>query len=148
MAKKTAGRNFNYEKAAAVLITAIFEGDKAAADKFDISTRTVERYRKLVNTDEYLSELVAKRTTKLADNHDEMVIRANAAVIGLLERTCASTDKATSDLLHAAFGAYKVINENKLFRELVNARTKQVREDGALHRQVDATTSDTPYNYN
>lgn len=148
MAKKTAGRNFNYEKAAMVLVNAILEGDKLTADKFGISVRTVKRYRELAKKDEYLAQLVTKRTDKFADDHDQMVAKANAAVIALLERTCAATEKADSDLLHATFGAYKIINENQLFRKLVNERAKQAGKNGAVHRQVDATTPNASHTYN
>jgi hypothetical protein len=53
-------RKINYDRAAKILCDAVLLGDRAAAAKWKTSTRTIQRYRLRLETDDKLRRLVAK----------------------------------------------------------------------------------------
>lgn len=64
---------YDPERAAEILVDASAMGDRSTARKWDISTRTIERYRVRIKTDEVLSGLVAER--RKAVEHELSVMR-------------------------------------------------------------------------
>ncbi len=57
-------RGFNYERAAMVLCDAVMMGDRAAADKWGITQRSIQRYREKLETDDKLRHYAAKLQAK------------------------------------------------------------------------------------
>lgn len=52
---------FNYERAAAAIVDAAYMGDKEAAQKHGVTTRTIRRWRKRLETDAYFESLVSDK---------------------------------------------------------------------------------------
>ena len=52
---------FNYERAAAAIVDAAYMGDKEAAQKHGVTTRTVRRWRKRLETDGYFESIVQEQ---------------------------------------------------------------------------------------
>jgi hypothetical protein len=60
-----AGKEFNYELAAQILVDAILSGDRAAAEKYGVATKTVLRHRQRMLLDDKLRALLGKKIEKL-----------------------------------------------------------------------------------
>lgn len=93
------------ERVACVLADAFVLGDQAAARKWSMSTRTVERYRVLAKTDPKLSAAVAERNATV--QHDLSVLR----VAFLRDALQALRDKLPDGTLYEVAGAIKIVGE-------------------------------------
>lgn len=105
---------FNRERAAQVLVLAEQFGDAKAADIAGLNPKTIGRYRKRIEADAQLSELVAEKREELlkhtrhwAEEADEFMSEAIKVMRSKLQ---------DADLRDVA-GAYKIVGEMTLARD-------------------------------
>jgi hypothetical protein len=116
------GSTFNYERAATVLAEATFADDATVLRRHGLTSRTLQRYRKRLQTDSKLSQLVALKKAALVREWAEELAPAVRDTIRFLQRAATQADPADPNAIHAVAGALKILSEVLLTREVVNAR--------------------------
>lgn len=114
--------NFNAERAALVLVDAAYLGDKRAAKKWAVTTRTILNYRRRLDSDEKFSSLFElKRQAAEKDWAAEAPLAIRAAVDFLL-RAAQNGDEKTPEMVHAIAGAMKLTADMYLTKQVLDAR--------------------------
>lgn len=115
--------HLNYERAAQILCDAAYFGDTKAAEKWKITTRTVESYRSRLKTDHQLSALFGTFRAKLEGNWKSEISRGITSgarkIAAMIEAV--NADNPTADMLEALTGAVKVLSEIAITTEVLNA---------------------------
>jgi len=93
------------DRMALVLADAFVLGDRPAARKWNVSTRTVERYRARMKTDKALSDLVAEKNAAI--QHDLATLRVSFLREALVEMRA----KLKEGSLYEVAGAVKIVGE-------------------------------------
>lgn len=118
---------FDYDRAAAILVEAAYYGDQKAAQRWDISERTIYNYRKRAKTDEKLSDLFkSKRATFERSWADELPGSIKAG-IDFLKRAAQSADHNNPDVIHAIAGALKIQAGVAVTKDILDARLARER---------------------
>lgn len=113
---------FNHERAASVLVEAAYFGDKAAADRFGLNVRTIERYRARLDEDTELSAFVAIKKQKFEDGWAEELPAAIRASIRFLAKAATEADHKDSQTIHSIAGALKILADVTLTKKVLDAR--------------------------
>lgn len=120
MAKKST--HFDYERASRALAVAALEGDHIAAQREGITVRTIHNYRVRLTTDKALSELFHEKKARLETEWAHQIAPTLRAALQFLQRAMTSLDPSDPEAVHAAAGAYKLINEGHLTMKVIDAR--------------------------
>lgn len=115
-------RFFNYERAASALVDAIFEGDKKAAEKWDVSTRSIEEWRSRLREDEELEQLFkSKRKAREKTWASEIpeVIRDG---LKFIKDATSHGDPGDPEMVKAITSAVKVLTDVDLTKQVLDAR--------------------------
>lgn len=115
-------RSFNYERAAAALIDATLMGDRAAAEKYEISVKSIEGWRSRLETDEVLREFFYKKKALQDKAWANEIPAAIASCINFLKQASQECDSRDPDAVHAITGALKIMSEVSMTREVIDAR--------------------------
>jgi len=121
-----AGANFDYDRASRALAVAAMNGDATATQQENISTRTLQRYRKLMETDDHLARLVHQKKTVIECEWAHQIAPTLRAALAYIQRAAASLDTRDPEALHAMAGALKLVNEAGLAMRVIDARLAQV----------------------
>jgi hypothetical protein len=105
---------FNRERAAQVLVLAEQFGDARAADIAGLNPKTIGRYRKRLEADAQLSELVAEKREELLAKTKAWTAEADEFMVEALR---VMRQKLPTAELRDVAGAYKIVGEMKLARE-------------------------------
>lgn len=107
-----AAPNFNTERAATILVEAMFASDSDVADRWGVSVRSIQRYRSRLLEDTQLSALVALKKQLFCrawvDDAAE-VIKVAALETKRRMKTAKTEDDAK--VIHAIAGAAKIFGE-------------------------------------
>lgn len=142
MAKKPAGANFDYERASRALATAALEGDTIAATRENISIRTLQRYRKQLDSDTTLAQLVAEKKSILESRWADQIAPTLRAALAFLQRAANNLDPSDPNAVHAIAGAFKLVNEGHQTMRVIDARlAEHDRPDHTVPREVAAENS-------
>jgi uncharacterized protein (DUF2384 family) len=142
-----AAANFDYERAARALAQAAIEDDATAAKAEGITVRTLQRYRKRLQTDANLSQLVAHKKAVLEKAWAHKIAPAQRAALDFLTKAMRELNPADPDAVHSAAGALKIITECGLVNEVIRARlAPEDRPADRADRPGDTTTSHTALN--
>jgi len=128
---------FNYEKASTVLVDAAYPNDQQAADKHGVSTRTIQRWRKRLDSDAKLAAFVARKK----DMHDRGwasdLAAAKKSATQFLETAPSKIPAVTPEYIHAVAGALKILADADAVRKFLDARISQHnRAHGAKNQSV------------
>lgn len=117
----------NIDRAAMVLVEAIFYGDKATADRYGITTRTVENYRKRLKDgkNEKLSEVFYQKKTEFERDWVSEIPAAIRAGTRFLLRSYQEADHTDAAVIHAVAGAMKILTEIGLAKEIIDVRLSE-----------------------
>lgn len=122
-----AAPNFDAERAARVLVDACFMTDAEAAERHDLSRRTVLNYRKRLASDAELAQLFTAKLQEArahegwADDLTSTIRTAMSAV-----RRCANEmDPTKPSTLQALTDALRVLTEAQLALRVIDARLAQ-----------------------
>jgi len=113
---------FNYELAALVLVESIFYGDERVAEKYGISTRSIQRYRKRLQTDDKLSELVALKSRQAQRDWINKLPPAIEASIEFLRKAANAADVNDPQVIHSIAGSLKILSEIEMTKAILDAR--------------------------
>jgi aminopeptidase N len=116
------GANFDYERAARALAIAAINGDATATQAENISGRTLQRYRKLLETDDDLARLVHEKKTVLEREWAHEVAPTLRAALAFIQRAANGMNHRDPEALHAMAGALKLVNEAGLAMRVIDAR--------------------------
>ncbi|MGA9772340.1 MAG: hypothetical protein WBV94_25125 [Blastocatellia bacterium] len=127
------------EFAAQVLIEAVYTTDEKVCTKYGISTKTLQRYRKLASTDVEMSNNV--RTKKEAFDKawaDEIPVALRKA-LRFIGRACDEADPRNPAVIEKMVGAIKIIAEAEMTGKFIDARIGNTnRAEGELSRPDDS----------
>ncbi len=136
----------NVDRATSVLVEAVFFGDKEAARRYGLTTRTVENYRRRVNTDESFSVLFLQKKREFEKGWVEEIPLAIRAGTRFLLKAFQEADHKDPIVIHAVAGAMKILTEIGLAKEIIDVRLGEYsRQNGEASNQVvtlPATISD------
>lgn len=112
----------NYERAATILVEAAFSNDKTAAEKYGVTTRTVQRYRDRLETDDELALLVAIKKQRFEDGWADELSGAIRSSIRFLQRAANEADPKDPAVIHAVAGSLKILADVTLTKKVLDAR--------------------------
>ena len=113
-----ASPNFNYERAAMILVEADFFGDKETASRWGITDRSIRNYRSRLAEDRQLSALFqVKRQLFSASWVDDAAKTLKVGLAELNKRIPTARDEDDAKIIHAIAGAVKIVGELKIGHE-------------------------------
>ncbi len=106
----------NKQRAAMMLIESIYYGDKATVKRYGLSVRTLDNYRRRLNTDTELAELCQQYRLKFEDNWiNELPIAAKGIIRKL-------TDASQNIVIENANDARDLAEALKILAEVIMAK--------------------------
>lgn len=132
---------FDPELAAAVLVEATLAGDKETAKKYGISPRSIERWRRRVEVDGKLAELVAVKKGAAERDWADNLPTAIRKAIDFLGGSMTKLDPKDPEAVRAAAGAMKLLTETAMARRLLDARISRAPGPGGATDRPSAESS-------
>lgn len=128
----------NKELAATVLIEAAYTTDEKACEKFGVSIRSLQRWRKALTTDAALAGFVATKKKAFDDAWADQMPKALRKCLEFIERACEQADPRNPAVIESINGAIKIIADAQATGKFIDARIGTPnREAGELPRQSD-----------
>jgi hypothetical protein len=122
------GKRFLRDRAAKAIAESVTFGIQATCAKYKISRRTLERWKKRLDTgDKELSQLVADRLEDTNAAWMAVIPGALTECFGFITRAAKEADHRDPDAIHSIVGAAKILTD------IVNAR--QLLAEGLLGGQ-------------
>lgn len=121
-----AGTTLNYERAAMVLVTATYLGEREAAKRYKLHEQTVRKYQIRLNTDPKLLKMYKDKKEKYESDWVEMCPIAIREGINYLLRALQDLDTSKPENLHAVMGAIKIVTEVGLAKEIVDVKLRRL----------------------
>ena len=118
---------FDYDRAATILIEAAYYGDQKTAARWDISERTIYRYRERLGRDDKLSDFVKRKKAAFERGWADELPSSIRAGIDYLKRAAQSADASNPEAIHAVAGALKIQTEVALTKDVLDARLARER---------------------
>lgn len=115
-------RVFNYELAATILAESAFADDQTVLRRYEITHRTLQRYRRRMTYDPKLSQIVVRKKQALEREWASELAPAIREAIRFLRRAASSADPGDPNAIHAVAGALKILSEVSMTREVIGAR--------------------------
>lgn len=116
------GRSFNYDQAAAALVEAAYYGDEQAAKEYDVSRRTIRRWRNRMDEDDDLAALVAAKKQQFEDSWADELPAAIRASIEFLGRAARNGKVHDTDSIRTIAGSLKILADVALTKKVLDAR--------------------------
>ncbi len=132
--ERKAGKNFDYERAANVLLSCLLNGVKQAAKDFGISERTVSNYKVRLSEDPYLAYLYTEKKNRYDEELSIRLTKACNSCLDFIERA-AQSDEMTPEMIHSVVGALKISADIRATEKLMSARIGQLN---ILHEDFNA----------
>lgn len=127
----------DYERAATILVEAVYYGDIKTAERWGVTERTIQNYRSKLDGDPELSGFFALKKAAFESEWANEVPAAIRSALRFIVRAGEEADPKNPEAIHAMAGALKIVAEVELTREIINARLGRYdrpgREEG---RQV------------
>ncbi len=118
------------DRKAAIVLHAMVKGDESALDKFEVSGRTLRRYRQQIESDPKLAEAVQRLKDKLEEDWAQSLPGAIRACLSFLAEAPEQL-VPSPEAVHAVAGAMKLLTEVADRRRILDARlasqARQVR---------------------
>jgi hypothetical protein len=119
------------EKIAKIIVEATVAGDKATCQKYGISSRTLQRWRKGIEPedDTTLAASVGAKKAILEAQWAEEIPGALKSSIEFLRKAGEQADPKSPDAIHSVAGALKLLSEVAMSWKLLDARiSRQARQ--------------------
>ncbi|WP_404789268.1 hypothetical protein [Altericista sp. CCNU0014] len=117
-------REFNHERAAMVLCDAVMMGDRKAADKWDISLRTICNWRDRLENDEKLRNLMQEYREKQTEKWLEDMPIAMSAIVQFFYRAATEMNPSKADDVTAVVAVFAALADIELTQKIVQARLR------------------------
>lgn len=139
-----ADSRLDYDRVATILVEAAFFGDSQAAERWGVSERTVQRYRKRMGKSDELSSIVALKKENFEQNWADEIPAAIRSATRFLMNASRQADPTDPAAIHAVAGAMKIMAEVGLTKEILDVRLGRYdRPNGEENRQVDSIPAST-----
>lgn len=115
-------RVFNYERAATVLAETAFMDEATVLQRYGISSMTLSRYRKRMQSDPNLLQFVIAKKAALEREWANELAPAIREAIRFLQRAAREADPSDPNAIHAVAGALKILSEVSMTKEVIGAR--------------------------
>ena len=115
-------RAFNYERAAAALVDATLMGDSGAAEKYEVSVKSLQGWRKRLSEDEVLRQFFQEKKAAQDKAWADEIPSAIASCVQFLKAAAQDCKTSDPDSVHAIAGALKILGSVSMTREMVDAR--------------------------
>lgn len=132
----------DYDRAASILVEAAYFGDKEAADKWGITTRTVQNYRARLDGDAELSAVFLKKKLAWETSWAEEAPAALRAGIRFLMRAAREADPKDPEAIHAIAGAFKLLAEIVFTKDVLDVRLAEFYRTAGT--EADALAAGSP----
>jgi len=130
------------EVIAQILVEASISGDEATAKRNGITLRTIGRYRVRARHEPALSEIVLRKKELAEANWAAELPSAIRAGIDFMLDAFRSKKRDDPDMLHAVAGAWKILTEAALTKDVLDARLTGIgRPNGREAGQVVAAAA-------
>lgn len=140
-----AAPNFNIERAAMLLVEAMYTSDKEVARKHKVSERTLRRYRERLDSDPELAALVRLKKEQADSDWSAGLFPAIRGALEFIARATKECDPSDPDAVHAISGALKITSEVAVTKQVIDARlADQNRPADAATREVAAEGGQAP----
>ena len=126
----TAGHNnnFDYEKAAAIVTVAMLHGNKVATTEYQISERTLYRYKAMFANDPLMAELVSQKKALIDSELLHTISEMNTSVIQGIKRAADQGHLTDPEILDSVSKACVSINETYMQGKMLDVRLEQVKQ--------------------
>jgi hypothetical protein len=115
-------RTFNYDKASFALIDALFMGDRAAAEKWEVSTRTIEDWRSRLQTDDKLQSEFNKKKKARENTWAGEIPETIGAALGFIKSATNHCSPEDPEAVKAISGALKILLDIDLTKQVLDAK--------------------------
>jgi hypothetical protein len=115
---------FNRELAAQAIAECVLLGIEATCDKHRITRRTLERWKKRLDSDTELSQRVATKIELVEKDWADELPGAIRSAIGFLKRAAEQADVKNSDVIYSVAGSLKILSDVTMSRRVLDARLK------------------------
>lgn len=113
---------FDYELAATVLAESCFSDDKTVLDKYEISPRTLRRWRERLHSDSHLAAFVQGKKAAIETAWASELSPAIRAGVDFLRRAASTADPTDPAAIRAVAEALKTLAEIEMTKGLLDAR--------------------------
>ena len=113
---------FDYERAATVLVDALYEGDVEAVQRHGVTRKSLYNWRHRLATDQRLAQLFNEKRRQAETEWAPQFVPAIRDAVEFLRRAARELDPADPDAVHAVAGALKILAEIAMTREVLDAR--------------------------
>jgi len=113
---------FNYERASAALVDAAYMGDKDAAKKHGVTTRTIRNWRNRLETDARFSSFFREKKVLVDQEWASELPSAIRASIRFVRESAKESKLGNPDSTKVVADALKILAEVALTREILDAR--------------------------
>ena len=131
-----AAQALDYGKVSIILVEAAIGDDKTVCDKYKISTRTLQRYRKLMVEDSHLASIVAEKKAAIEKDWLGAIAPALKSCIGYVQRVSSETKEKTPEMVHALAGAIKIIVDAELASKSMDLEIELSRNTEATYGPI------------
>lgn len=138
MAKQKAEFHGN-DRRAEMIVAASLVGDEQACERYHVSKRTLQRYKKQMETDPALALVVARKKSLSEKNWAAQVDETVGAIMGYLKRSAEVATAGDPEVIHAMAGALRMIGETEAQRKILDVRINSaLRQAGEAARSLPA----------
>lgn len=96
---------------ARIIVEANYHGDDATCNKYDVTVRTLQRWRKRLDTDDKLSQNVALKKDAFDRDWVEDAPATLKAGMNFIKRAAQEGNPKNPDHVHAVAGGMKIVSE-------------------------------------
>jgi len=139
--KTTEGGKFKPQLAASALVEAAYYGDIKAAERWDVTVRTVQNWRNRLDDDAEFSAIFAHKKEMFEEGWRDEIGSAIRAGIEFLKRAALTADVKKPDVIYSIAGAVKILSDIRNGSDLLNARLAEFNRQARQANQEMAAES-------
>lgn len=113
---------FNPDFSAIVLVAAVYKGDKAAAQEYGVTPRSIYNWRKRLDEEKEFSEIFRLKSEAMEKEWASDVGVAIRASIDFLKRAAQSGNAKDPEMIRSVAGGLKIMAEVAAMKEVLDAR--------------------------
>lgn len=129
MTKTKRSRKLDPDRVAIILVEALYNDDAKTAERWGITTRTLQNYRRRLSNDVELSQKFVLKKKLFESDWAAEVPSTIREAMEFIRRAAKEADHKDAEVIHAIAGAMKVTAEMGLTKEIIDARLGQFRPD-------------------
>ena len=121
-------RKFNTERAAIALVDALTLGDRAAAQKHNVSLKSIENWRARLESDPDLKKQFQLKQRAMHEAWIDEIPSALQAQLGFFKRMAQDGDPKDPETIRAVVEVLKVLTDIQFAKKLMDARLSELEQ--------------------